>query len=136
MPESILQRSQKDFRDNIVIESSSDRTYVIVLAVHPSLEKNILTKISCRRGNPINGYLFDSQSESYHAECHDYIVLGYVPISFTMTLPGVGRWKQVIPMAEQTLRRYFTAEQKKDLRSFKRTYKGLTFQFMQIIDCF
>ena len=132
------QKAIKDIRERQEIEVRFDRTFIVALAIHADAGKNSLTRIHCRKGLPISGYLYDLQSDSYHIECHDYVPLGYVPVSFFHTMPGVGNWKQRIPMPEVVLRRYMTPNQKHDLRQFKATYKGVqyTIHFMQIIDCF
>jgi hypothetical protein len=132
------QKACKDIRDRQEIDVCYDRTFIMALAIHNDPSKNSLTRIHCRKGLPISGYLYDSQSDSYHIECHDYVPLGYVPVSFYHRMPGAGNWKQRIPMPELTIRRYMTASQKHDLRQFKATYKSgqYTFHFMQIIDCY
>ena len=134
----IHQKSYKDIRERQEIEVCYDRTFVIVLAIHNDVTKNSLTRILCRKGLPISGYVYDAQSDSYHIECHDYVPIGYIPVSFYHNMPGVGNWKQRIPMPEITLRRYMTIPQKNDLRKFKATYKSsqFTIHFMQIIDCY
>lgn len=134
----LYQKSVKDIRERMEIEICYDRTFIVALAIHNDQGKNSLTKIHCRKGLPISGYLYDLQTDSYHIECHDYVPLGYIPVSFYHKMPGVGNWKQRIPMPEITLRRYMTSNQKHDLRQFKSTYKGgqYSIHFMQIIDCF
>jgi len=132
------QKSIQDIRLRLDIEVSFERTFIVVLAIHADPSKNSLTRISCRKGVPISGYLYDLQSDSYYVECHDYVPLGYVPVSFCQTMPGIGNWKQRIPMPEIALRRYMTPNQKHDLKQFKSTYKRgqYSFNFMQIIDCY
>lgn len=131
------QKAIKDIRERMDIEVCHDRTFIIVLAIHEDSGKNSLTRIHCRKGLPLSGYLYDLQSDSYHVECHDYVPLGYIPVSFFQTMPGVGNWKQRVPMPEVVLRRYMTPNQKHDLRGFKSTYKSghYSIHFMQIIDC-
>lgn len=132
------QKSYQDIRQRMGVEVSTDRTYVVVLAIHADPSKNVLTRISCREGIAISGYLHDLQADTYYVECHDYVPIGYVPVSFYQTMPGVGNWKQRIPMPEIVLRRYMTTQQRHDLRQFKATYKRgqYSFHFMQTIDCF
>lgn len=131
------QKAIKDIRERIEFEVCYTRTFIVVLAIHNDAAKNNLTTINCRKGLPISGYLYDSQSDTCHIECHDYVPLGYIPVSFYHTMPGVGNWKQRMPMPEVVLRRYMTRNQKDDLRRFKATYKNgqYTIHFMQIIDC-
>lgn len=138
-PSSELQaKAIKDATDQLIIEVIPERTFVILLAVHNDSYLNSLTRIHCKKGVPISGYVYDMVTESYHVECHDYFQLGYIPISLQQRMPGVGRWSQRIPMPEQAIRRVLSPQQKRDLRSFKGTYKGnnFAFQYMQIIDSY
>jgi hypothetical protein len=131
-------KTAKEIREKIDLEVSFDRTFIVVVAIHNDPEKNSLTRIHCRKGLPISGYLYDGQTDSYHVECHDFLPLGYIPVSFHHSMPGVGNWKQRIPMPETAIRRYLTAQQKRDLRNFKATYKGgnYSYHYMQVIDCY
>ena len=128
----------KDAIDHLVLEVVPERTYIIILAVHTDSDQNNLTRIHCKKGVPIAGYVFDTVTESYHVDCHDYFQLGYIPISLQQRVPGVGNWSQRMPMPEQAIRRFLSPQQKRDLRNFKATYKGSQFGFhyMQIIDCY
>ena len=119
------------------IDICFDRTFIVVLAISLDQSKNNLTKIHCNKGLPISGYVYDSQADSYYVECHDYITLGYIPVSFQQSMPNVGNWKQKIPMSESVIKRYLTSKQKNELRQFKTNYKNdYIINFMQIIDCF
>jgi hypothetical protein len=82
----------KDARDRVVFEAMSERTFIIVLICHVDSNRNSLTRIHCKKGIPIAGYVYDTVTESYHVECHAYLQLGYVPISLQQTMPGVGNW--------------------------------------------
>lgn len=138
-PSSELQAKViKDAVDRLIVEVIPERTFVIILAVHNDSDLNNLTRIHCKKGVPISGYVYDMVTESYHVDCHDYFQLGYIPISLQQKMPGVGRWSQRIPMPEQAIRRILSPQQKRDLRSFKGTYKGnqVTFQYMQVIDSY
>ena len=125
-----------DIRDKLEIEFSHDKTYVAVLAVAENSDRNKLTTVSCKKGIPITGYSYDSQTESYVVECCDYFPLGYIQASYWHTMPGVANWRQRIPMPESVIKRFLTPEQKSDLRGFKAAYKGCKFHFMQIISCY
>jgi len=128
----------KDAVDRLIVEVIPERTFVIILAVHSDSDHNNLTRIHCKKGVPISGYVYDMVTESYHVECRDYFQLGYIPISLQQRMPGVGRWTQRIPMPEQAIRRVLSPQQKRDLRNFKATYKGnqYSFQYMQVIDSY
>ena len=81
-PTSDLQaKSIKDAVDRLIVEVIPERTFVIILAVHNNSDHNNLTRIHCKKGVPISGYVYDMVTESYHVECHDYFQLGYIPIS-------------------------------------------------------
>jgi hypothetical protein len=137
MSEPIDFKTIADIRNKLKVEISKDRTFIVVLAIHQNLTKNVYTRIQCRQGIPISGYVYDAQQQVYYIDCHDYIPLGYIPVSIYITMPGVGNWRQRVPMPETTIRRYLTSIQRNDLRNFKSTYRSNQFDihFMQIIDC-
>lgn len=137
VPSDVNEKACKDLREKMNIEVSNDRTFLILLAIHQDPTKNFNTRIQCRKGMPISGYVYDAQQQFYYIECHDYVPLGYIPVSIFVTMPGVGNWRQRMPLPEAAIRRYLSPTQKEDLRKFKLTYRNGQFDvhFMQVIDC-
>jgi hypothetical protein len=134
-----VDKTIRDIREKMQLELRKEKTFIVVIAIHNDLSKNVLQRINCRsRGVPMSGYLYDSQTDSYHVECHDYLALGYISISCRQFMPGVGNWHIRVPLPESAIRRYLDEQQRNDLRNFKSTYKSgqFTFNFMQIIDCY
>ena len=128
-------RDNRDFKTNMKIRAMSQQTYVMVLAVHRDDDKNKIEKISCDRGAPLGGYVYDSINECFFISCIDLLPLGYVPVSFKLEMKGTGYWEVDIPMPENVLRRYFGDSQLHDLQRFKSIHpKGeCKFQFLQFI---
>lgn len=129
-------KTAKEVRDNCVVLPQPERTYVIVVAVHRDQARNIVSKISCKKGLPLGGYVYDSQTDTYHVDCSDFLHLGYVPASFTMRVKGVDDWEARIPMPESVLKKYLNPLQKKELRNFRTHFRQEDYhiQFIQMID--
>jgi len=130
-------KSSKDERDNLEVVCSSDSTYIILVAVHKESSRNVLNKISCKKGLPIGGYLYDSVSDCYQISCADYVQIGYIPVSMILRVGGVQNWQTRIPLTEAVIRRFLTTSQKKDVKNFRAIYKAdeFTIQYVQLLDC-
>src|SRR3990167_1972189 len=96
----IKAKSIKDERDNIEIIFCSQRTFLVLLAVHKDPEHNLINRISCKKGIAIGGFVYDSTTDSYQIPCVEYIQLGYLPISLQMQISGLPYWQIRIPLAE------------------------------------
>lgn len=129
-------KAAKEVRDNLVTSTSVERTYVIVVAIHKERIKNIISRISCKKGVPLGGYIYDSHSDSYHVECVDYLHLGFIPLSFIGRIKGIKHWEIKIPMSESVIKKYLTTLQKKELKNFKTHFKAEEYdiQYIQMID--
>lgn len=129
-------KTAKEVHNNLEISPSFEQTYIVLIAVHKDNSKNFITKISCKKGAPIGGHLYDTQSDSYHVECADYFNLGFVPISFVAKIKGLDSWQMRVPIPESVLKKYFTSFQKKEIRNFKNQHKSETYklQFIQMLD--
>jgi hypothetical protein len=130
-------KSAKDQRDNLEVVCSHDSTYIILVAVHKDGTRNVLNKISCKKGLPIGGYLYDSVSDCYQISCADYVQIGYIPASMILRVGGVENWQVRIPLAESVIKRFLTSTQKKDIKNFRAIYKSdeFTIQYVQLLDC-
>jgi hypothetical protein len=129
-------KTAKEVLHFMEVQPSFERTYIIVTATHRERVRNFINRISCKKGLPIGGYVFDSQTDSYHIECADYLHLGYVPISFVTKIKGLDHWETRVPMPENVLRKYLNSLQKKELRNFKNHFKAEDYevQYVQMID--
>ena len=127
-------KTSREVHNSLELLPSFERTYIIVVARHKDKGRNYLNRISCKKGLPIGGYVFDSQSESYHVECADYLHLGHIPISFVAKIKGLEHWEMRVPAPEAVLKKYLSALQKKELKNFKTHFKDHDFQYIQMID--
>ena len=129
-------KASKDLQHFMDILPSFERTYIIVTAHNHEFGRNYVNRISCKKGLPIGGYIYDSQSDSYHVDCADYFHLGYIPISFFVKIKATSDWQVRIPMTENVIKRYLTSLQKKELKNFKNIFKAedYNFQYIQMID--
>lgn len=128
-------KSEKELHNHLEVAFSSERSFVIVVAVHKDSARNFVNRISCKQGIPIGGFTYDAQNDNYHIECADYLYLGYVPASF-MTKVKHSSWSVRVPMSESVLKKYLSALQKKELRNFKNHFKAEEYnlQYLQMID--
>ena len=126
----------KEVGNSLEVFASVEKTYLIVIAVHKDRHRNIINRISCKKGIPIGGYVYDSQSDTYHVECVDYLHLGYITASFVARMKGTKCWEMRVPASEMVVKKYLTSLQKKELKNFKHHFKSEDYeiQFMQMID--
>ena len=130
-------KALKEQRENLLLGYGQERTFVALVAVHKEAARNSLTKISCKKGVPIGGYVYDATTDTYSVLCVDYMLLGYVPVSMVLRVQGQDSFQVRLPVAEPVLRRYMTPAQKKDVRTFRAVYKSdhHYLQFIQMVDC-
>jgi len=128
-------RAAKDQKEHTEVVVSTERTYLVVVAVHKDKSRNSINRITCKRGIPIGGYVYDAQSESYSFDCSDYLMLGYIPVSFVMRVQG-SSWQARVPMCESVLKKFMTSLQKRELKNFKNHFKAEDYyvEFIQMID--
>lgn len=114
------QKISKEQKEKMqVVIKADEPSYLVVAAVAKDVKRNTLVKISCKRGIPFGGYVYDNQSEAYHYECCDYLHLGIVPISAYITLKENLNWKVKVPLSESVLKKFLTEMQKKELKTFR-----------------
>lgn len=128
-------KGAKDQKEHTDIVATNDRTYLIAVAIHKDRSRNVMTRISCKNGIPLGGYLYDVQSDNYHVECCDYLQLGYLPVSFVINVESAG-WATRIPMTESVIKKFMTDLQKRELKNFRNHFKSEDFhlEFIQMID--
>jgi len=125
-------KDYNDIKKSMEICAIPEKTYLVVLAVSKDQKENKVQKLSCSRGVPIGGYIYDSVSNAYRVNCKNYFSLGYIPISFKVKISEVGNWETHIPMPEIVLIKYMNDSQKIDLREFKNTYSKEEICFLQM----
>lgn len=126
-PESFFNEA----RNSLIFEFGSERTFVIIIASHKDREQNSLQRISCKKGIPIGGYVYDSQGDNYHVECEDYCILGYIDASLIAKLDS---WKMRVPIPFHMMEDLLSDLQKKEFHNFKERFINHNFEFLQMID--
>lgn len=136
LTDEIKIKFEKELRDSLEIYISPCRSYLIAIAIHKDHSKNLISKLSCRKGVPFGGYVFDSKDDCYHVECVDYLHLGFTPISFLVKMKGCSEWNMRVPMPEAVVKKCLTPLQKKELRNFKNHFgpEEYTIEYIQMID--
>jgi len=125
----------KELKDQLEITPGAERSFVIAVATHQDKTRNTITRISCKKGIPLGGYVYDLQNDSYVFECSDYYLLGYVPISFIARFPNLS-WEMRLPVPEIVMRKYLTPMQKKELKNFKNHFPSTEYkiELIQMVD--
>ena len=59
----------KEIKRDLVVTTSSYRTYIVCAAVHKNTQLNVVNKIACKKGIPIGGYVYDNQFDCYYYSC-------------------------------------------------------------------
>ena len=118
------------------VKESINETYLIAVAVNIDHAKNFLNRISCKKGIPIDGYVYDAQSDCYFIECADFLHLGAIPVSFVATAKNSLQWRMNLPLPESVIKKYLNPTQKKDLKTFKSHFKQdeYTISYIQMVN--
>lgn len=132
----LVAKAAKETKEHIQVIQTPERTYLIVLAVSKEKSKNMISKVTCKKGIPIGGYVYDQQNDSYHVECCDYLHLGYVPISYVIRIRGVPDWEARVILPESVIRKFLSSQQKKELKNFKAHFRSADYdlEYIQMID--
>jgi len=128
-------RDFKNLIHEMELEVSTERTYVFVAAINTKDEKsNKGQQIVSRSGSPFGGYVYDNEHDSYYIECVEFMDLGFVSCSFSLSLPGVGNWKCAIPLNVSSVKDHLNVTQSKNLDAFNKKFKGKDYklQFIQM----
>ncbi len=129
-------KAVKEQRDNLEMALVMERTYLVLVAIHKQDTRNTVSKISCKRGIAIGGYVFDNTNDSYVISCADYVQLGFIPVSMILRVKGQENYQSRLPLAEAVIKRFLNPMQKKDIKTFKAAYKGeYILNYIQMIDC-
>jgi len=125
-------REQKE-KIQVVFEKTS--SYLVVAAVAKDPKRNSIVKITCKKGIPLGGYVYDNQADTYQYECADCLQLGVIPISAFIKLKDNSSWKVKVPVAESVLKKYLSDMQKKELKMFRSYFPATDFDlhFIQMI---
>lgn len=125
----------RSVRSGIHTHVSSTPTYLIAVAVSKDGSKNFVNKLNCRNGIPINGYIYDAQSDCYFYECADFLHLGTVPVSLRLTLEGDLGWDTAMPIPPKSVLKLLNPSQRKAFSGFKRHFKSSEYDvsFVQMI---
>ena len=110
-------KNVRDVKSSIEVFLEEEETLVVAVAVSANEDDNKICRIKCE-GIAIGGYAYDSSSDVCYVEGCDHILLGLIPISFTMKIKGVSRYQISIPLPEPVVKRHLDAAQKRLLKNF------------------
>ncbi len=125
----------KDQLANLDLSISSDRTYLILAAIHHDPTRNTFSKIPCKQGVPIRGYVYDSKADAYFYECFDFLQVGSIPVSMKLAVRDTG-WSIRVPLTEGVILKFLNESQFKDVDHFKSLFSPDEYklEYVQLID--
>jgi hypothetical protein len=125
----------REVHNSLVVNMVNSETYVIAVAVCKDGTKNFINRISCKKGIPIEGYIYDAQSDCYFIECSDYLHIGNISVSFVASSKSRNCWKINVPLPENVIKKYLSETQKKDLKNFKAHFNNdeYTINYIQMV---
>lgn len=127
----------EQFKDCLKVSYDKTASFIFVLAVHEETKKNNITKISCTKGLPLGGHVYDTSKDCYLVRCVDYLPLGRIKVSFGLEVPGTGGWGMRVPMPPSLVEEFLNGQQKRDFAKFKETFKNnFNFEFLQMVNIF
>lgn len=111
-------------------------TLVFAVAVAHDPDKNFVNRLNCKRGLPLAGYIYDTQSDTYCYDCADFVFLGTVPISFRLSVEGDPDFDLAISMPEKVLRSFLSEGQRKIVARFKKHFVSSQYRvaFVQLLE--
>ena len=115
------------------IERTNCRTFLIIVAVCNKGD-NRFHNIDCGGScHPIEGYCYDKVTNTYMVECHDYWVVGNIPINFILK-SKTSDWMCDFPLPIEILENNMTTTQLEDMNNFKKRYDhNYSFEFVQMV---
>ena len=120
----------------IKIVQTNSQTHLTVVAVNRDESKNFVNKLSCRRGMPIKGYIYDAQTDSYCYNCSDFLYIGTLPYSFRLKASSDDQWDVAVPIPDKIVKSLLSTSQKQVVSNFRKHFKSpdYTIRFVQMID--
>jgi hypothetical protein len=125
----------KEQKEKIQVFFENVPSYLVVAAVAKDTKKNSIIKITCKKGIPLGGYVYDNQADAYQYECFDCLHLGVIPVSAFITLKDNPFWQIKVPIAESVLKKHLSDIQKKELKNFRNYFSVDEFDlhFIQMV---
>ena len=149
MEKEIADKDNRDLKSKLKLYKDESPSFVVLIVCHREKEMNSVTRLSCKRLIPLDGYpsesrvklipvggyVYDAVSDSYVVNCIDYLPVGFIPFCFKARMEGVGLWSIPIPFSESVIKRYINPLQRADLDKFQHAYKDDQFahQFIQFV---
>ncbi len=131
---------QKDIREvksSLKVIRGNNPVYIIALVVHNDISKNDSISISSSHGVPYKGYVHDHVNDCYIVNCIDKVELGYIDISFRVSMESTG-WECDIPVPENIIKKYLSESQRNELKKLKTIYKKPDYyiQYLQMMSVY
>ena len=126
----------KEVQKQLTVTCDTANTYIVVTAYDNENSSNFVNRLTCRKGLPIGGYIYDAQNDCYFVECADYLALGVIPIAYVASFDGDVNWKSRIPMPFSVIKKYLSPLQKQELKNFQKRFKAPRFKinFVHMVD--
>jgi hypothetical protein len=117
-------------RNQIQFDRVDESIFAYIIAIdRNSIENNTIQSLKAC-GDPLGGYAYTPENDTYIVNCHCYGMLGIIPMVFRMTIPGYAG-KQLIPLPEFLIFKHSSNVQRKAINDFKERFIGFEIQFIQ-----
>jgi len=128
-----------DIRDSFHIELDRENKTVVVLVIMDQEvpKNNTPHHIHCPDGVGFGGYVKDIPKDAYLVDCLDYVSLGTIPVSFSVSVPKSGGWRVAVPMSEKVVEKLLAPYYKRVLKGVRERYPKPRFvlHYMQMLGC-
>ena len=127
-----------EMRNAFVIDAVQSKTVVVLVIVdNDQPQNNEQRHVHCQDGEAFAGYVKDVPKDAYIVDCVDFLSLGVIPVSFTLSLPHTGGWHIPIPMAEAVVEKLLPKYYKRVLNDARHKYPKprYEFHFLQMQGC-
>jgi hypothetical protein len=133
----VFPKDIKNIREELQPEFVMEPVFITVVAIHNNPVKNQEVKLACQRSLPMEGYRYAAVNDKYTVVCFDNMPLGFINISYFITMNGTGGWRLRVPMPEAVVKRYLSADQRRKLANYKATFRNagedVRFEYVQMV---
>lgn len=125
-----------DIRFEYKIQKGEEVTHLYAVAVDVSGKLNVPLVVKCNGCEAIGGYAKDQSRDVYVIKGVEYFKVAEIPVSYSITMDGVGNWRTRTPVPVKIIDRMLTASQKETLEQFRKRKPAPAFEihFVQMVE--
>jgi hypothetical protein len=144
MSDENKKQNEVDILTSLQVQEVGGRTHLVAIVIDKGDSvkgdpgRNTRQAVKCNHGQAFSeGYPYDQGTDSYMISCVHQVPLGHIPVSYQLTMPGVGDWHLRIPLPEVVVNRYLTGTQRSRIAELQGKYAQPRYvvQIMQMSGC-